>query len=55
MHVHVEVERGGGLEEGAEVEEGLERQRGHVRLAPPVASVLHRLLELDPPENSKYK
>ena len=45
---HVEADRPV-QEEGAELEEGVEGEGRHVRLAPPVASLLYILLELHPP------
>ena len=44
---HVQADRSAG-QQGPQLEERVERQRGHVRLAPPVPSLLHVLLELHP-------
>lgn len=49
--VGVHVEQHAAVDDAAaELEQAVQRQRGHVRLAPPLTAVLHVLLKLQPPE-----
>ena len=44
---HVQADGSAG-QQGPQLEQGVEGERGHVRFAPPVAALLHVLLELHP-------
>ena len=49
---HVEADSAGG-QQRPQLEQRVEAERGHVRLAPPVASLLYIFLKLHPSASSK--